>query len=86
MRLPLPKSIPPDREPPFKEIHWPIIVSLVAAQFILMTKGVLHPRIGAALVMESAVITSKMDPANIEPGKWRIGTGEAAEPITRLRQ
>jgi len=36
MRLPLPKGFPPDREPQLKEIHWPIIVSLVAAQFIAM--------------------------------------------------
>jgi hypothetical protein len=86
MRLPLPKSIPPDREPPLKEIHWPIIVGLVAAQFIAMTKDVLSPRIGAALVMESAIITSKIDPENIEPGKWRISTGEAAAPVTRLRK
>jgi hypothetical protein len=86
LRLPLPKGIPPDREPALKEIHWPIIVSLVAAQFISMTKGVLNPRISAALIMESAVITSKIDPETIEPGKWRINSGETAAPITRLRQ
>lgn len=86
MRLPLPKSIPPDREPPLKEIHWPIIVSLVAVQFIAMTKGVLNPSLGAALVMESAVITSKIDPETIEPGKWRIESGDSAPPVTRLRQ
>jgi hypothetical protein len=86
LRLPLPKGIPPDREPPLKEIHWPIIVGLVAAQFISMTKGVLNPLIGAALVMESAVITSKIDPETIEPGKWRISTDGGGQAITRLRE
>lgn len=85
MRLPLPKGIPSGRETPLKEIHWPIIVSLVASQFIAMTKDVLNPRIGAALVMESAVITSKIDPEQIEPGKWRISTGEGEPMIARLR-
>jgi hypothetical protein len=85
LRLPLPKGIPPDREPPLKEIHWPIIVSLVASQFIAMTKDILNPGIGAALVMESAVITSKVDPETIEPGKWRIDTSETGQAIIRLR-
>jgi hypothetical protein len=50
-----------------------------------MTKQVLNPAIGAALVMESAVITSKIDPKLVEPGKWRIETGDGRRPITRLR-
>jgi hypothetical protein len=50
-----------------------------------MTKGVLNPSIGAALVMESAVITSKIDPETIEPGKWRIPTAAGAPTIARLR-
>jgi hypothetical protein len=72
-------------EKPLQETHWPVIISIVGSQFIAMTKGVLNPRIGAALVMESAVITSKIDPENIESGKWRIDTGEAGQVITRLR-
>jgi hypothetical protein len=85
MGLPLPKSIPPDREPPLKEVHWPIVVSLVASQFIAMAKGVLNPGIGAALVMESAVITSKIDPEKIEPGKWRITPHQGALKVARLK-
>jgi hypothetical protein len=73
-------------EKPLQETHWPIIISIVGSQFIAMTKDVLNPGIGAALVMESAVITSKIDPELIEPGKWRIDTGESATPITRLRK
>ena len=74
------------QEAPLQEIHWPIILGLVASEFIRMSKAVLHPRISAALIMESAVITSKIDPETIEPGKWRISTGEVPAPITRLRQ
>jgi hypothetical protein len=68
-----------------QEIHWPIVLGLVASQYIAMTKQVLNPSIGAALVMESAVITSKIDPELIEPGKWRIETGNSQQPIIRLR-
>ncbi len=73
-------------EKPLQESHWPIIISVVGSQLIGMTKGTLSPRIGAALLMESAVITSKIDPESIEPGKWRITTVESAQPITRLRK
>lgn len=68
-----------------QEIHWPVILGLVASQFIAMTKQVLNPSIGAALVMESAVTTSKIDPQLVEPGKRRIETGNSRQPITRLR-
>jgi hypothetical protein len=56
------------------------------SRLIGMTKETLSARIGVALIMESAVITSKIDPETIEPGKWRIDTGEGALPITRLRK
>jgi hypothetical protein len=68
-----------------QESHWPIVLGLIASQYIAMTKQVLNPAIGAALVMESAVITSKIDPELVEPGKWRIETGTSQQPITRLR-
>jgi hypothetical protein len=73
------------QEAPLQEIHWPIILGLVASQFIKMSQNALHARISAALIMESAVITSKIDPETIEPGKWRIPAREG-EPITRLRK
>ena len=72
-------------EKPLQEVHWPIVIGIIASQLILMTKAVLNPRISAALVMESAVITAKIDPELIEPGKWRIGHGEGEAVVTRLR-
>jgi hypothetical protein len=68
-----------------QEIHWPIVLGLVASQYIAMTKHTLNPSIGAALVMESAVMASKINPELVEPGKWRIDTGNTQQPITRLR-
>src|ERR1700729_3363706 len=50
------------QEAPLQEIHWPIILGLVASQFIKMSQNALHARVSATLVMESAVITSKIDP------------------------
>jgi hypothetical protein len=86
MGLPPPKRFFRASEKPLQESHWPIVVSVVASQFILMTKDALNPRIGAALVMESAIIASKIDPETIEPGKWRIASGEDDKPpFTRLR-
>ena len=73
-------------EKPLQEAHWPIIISIVGSQLIGMTKEVLSPRIGAALLMESAVITSKIDPETMEPGKWHISTGAGEQSITRLRK
>jgi hypothetical protein len=73
------------RESLLQEIHWPIVLGLVASQYIAMTKQTLNPSIGAALVMESAIITSKIDPELVEPGKWRMEAGNSQQPITRLR-
>jgi hypothetical protein len=82
---PPPKRFFGRRETPLQEKHWPIIIGLVASQYIAMTKAVLSPHIGAALIMESAVITSKIDPETIEPGKWRVEPGVSEPPVTRLR-
>jgi hypothetical protein len=85
LRFKPPKRLFRAAEKPLQEIHWPIVISVVASQLILMTKAVLNPAIAAAIVMESAVITSKIDPETIEPGKWQISHGEGEAPVTRLR-
>jgi hypothetical protein len=79
-------------KPPFRrqesllqEIHWPIVLGLVASQYISMTRQALNPSVGATLILESAIITSKINPELVEPGKWRIDTGNSQRPITRLR-
>ena len=85
-RLPLPKSIPEGHEKPLQETHWLIVASVVASQIIAMTKSTLDPRLAYGLVMESAVITWKIDPETIEPGKWRIGAVAGKVTIERLKR
>lgn len=65
MRLPLPEKIPA-QEPPLQEGHWPIVMSVVAAQLLKRTKDVLDPRLGIALIMETAIAASKVDPASLQ--------------------
>jgi hypothetical protein len=48
-----------------EEEHWPLITALVARQFILMARDTLDPRISLALLMESAIAMSKVDPKTI---------------------
>jgi hypothetical protein len=72
-------------EPPLDEAHWPIIVAIAASQFIPMTKDALDPRISFALALESAVISSKVDPERIEPGKWDIQAADGRLTVRRLR-
>jgi len=88
LRLPIEKQIPTAgsammREPPLSERHWPIIISIVAGQFIKLTKDVLAPDIAFALAMESAVIGSKIDPDRLEPGKWDIRASDGRLTVGR---
>ncbi len=41
------------------------MIDLVARQFILMSKDALDPRLGLALLMESAITMSKVDPKTV---------------------
>ena len=72
-------------EPPLDEAHWPIIVGIVTSLFIPMTKDVMDPRIGFALALESAVISSEVDPEQIEPGKWDIQAAAGRVTVRRTR-
>jgi hypothetical protein len=45
--------------------HWPAILGLVARQFVLVNKDKLSPEISLRLVMESAIMMSKVDPATV---------------------
>ena len=45
--------------------HWPVVVALVARQFIGMTRSVLDPRLSLQFLMESAIAMSKVDPKAI---------------------
>jgi hypothetical protein len=47
------------------EAHWPLIMALVAWQFVRMAQGTLEPPLALRLVMESAIAMSKVDPKTI---------------------
>jgi hypothetical protein len=48
-----------------KPEYWPLITALVARQLLLLTKDTIDPRVGLALMMESAIVTSKLDPKTV---------------------
>jgi hypothetical protein len=45
--------------------YWPLVTALVARQFLQWTKDTIDPRIGLALIMESAIVMSKIDPKSV---------------------
>jgi hypothetical protein len=45
--------------------YWPLISALVAAQFLKMAKNTIDPKLAVALIMESAIIASKIDPKTV---------------------
>lgn len=45
--------------------RWPAIAACVAGELIEKTAGILHPRIGLIIVMESAIYASKIRPASV---------------------
>jgi hypothetical protein len=71
-------------EPPLDETHWPIIVAIVTSQYIPMMKDVMDPRVAFALALESAVISAKIDPERIEPGKWDIQAAAGRLTVRRI--
>ena len=83
--LPTEMSDAGTNEPPLDEAHWPIIVAIVTSQFIPMMKDVMDPRIAFALALEAAVISSKVDPEQIEPGKWDIRPAAGRLTVRRIR-
>jgi hypothetical protein len=48
-----------------KPEYWPLVTALVARQFMLMAKDTIDPRVALALIMESAIVMSKVDPKSV---------------------
>lgn len=48
-----------------KPEYWPLITALVARQFLLMAKDTIDPCVALALIMESAIVMSKVDPTSV---------------------
>jgi hypothetical protein len=49
--------------------YWPLMLALVARQHLLMTKHVIAPHLAFALIMESAIVMSKVDPRAVPLGE-----------------
>ena len=48
-----------------KREYWPLMTAIVARQFLLWVKDTIEPRVGLALIMESAIVMSKIDPKSV---------------------
>lgn len=70
-------------EPPISEAHWSTALSVVAARLITMTTDAVEPRLAADLVMEAAIIASKLDPDLVDPGRWTLAASPRGLQIAR---
>jgi hypothetical protein len=78
---PMPRQIPD--EPALSEAHWPGLLSSLAGRLVSLTSDKLNPRIGMTLVMESAIIASRLDPDSIDPGRWEVAATRGGLSVTR---
>lgn len=65
------------------EAHWPIAMSIVAARVIASVTDAIDPLTAADLVMEAAIIASKLDPDLVDPGRWTLAPGARGLQIAR---
>jgi hypothetical protein len=70
-------------EPLLSEAHWPTAMSVVAARLITQTTDAVEPLMAANLVMEAAIIASKLDPDLVDPGRWTLAPGPRGLQIAR---
>jgi hypothetical protein len=78
---PMPMEYPD--EPPLHEAHWPVLLSQLAGKLQASASPAIDPLIAANLVMESAIIASKLDPDLAEAGRWKIAPGARGLQIAR---
>ncbi|HEX3365582.1 hypothetical protein [Phenylobacterium sp.] len=70
-------------EPPLHEAHWSSILGLVAARLMTQTAQIVPPKLAAGLVMEGAIIASKLDPDLVDRGRWTLAPGPRGLQIAR---
>lgn len=70
-------------EPPLPEAHWSSILGVVAARLIAQTAQIVPPKLSAGLVMEGAIIASKLDPDLVDRGRWTLAPGPRGLQIAR---
>jgi len=70
-------------EPKLSVAHWSTALGVVASRLIATTADAVPPALAADLVMESAIIASKLDPDLVDPGRWTLGPGPRGLHIAR---
>jgi len=70
-------------EPPLNEAHWPVILAGVAARLMAHVAKAVPAPMAAGLVMEAALIASKLDPDHAERGRWLLAPGPRGLQISR---
>lgn len=70
-------------EPPLNEAHWPMITSILAGKLMSGAATTMDACVAAGVVMEAAIIASKLDPDAVEPGRWKIAPSARGLQIAR---
>ncbi|MBS0334493.1 MAG: hypothetical protein JSS35_17120, partial [Proteobacteria bacterium] len=70
-------------EPPLHDAHWPVILAGVAARLMAQLKDQVPAPVAAGLVMEGAIVASKLDPDLAERGRWLLAPGPRGLQISR---
>jgi len=73
-------------EPPLDEAHWSIILSAVAGTLVGLTRDAVPPGAAVALLVESALTASRLDPELVDPGRWRLAPGRAGLQIAKAEK
>jgi hypothetical protein len=81
MNAPMPLELAD--EPMLSQAHWSTAISLVVARLIAATADAVPPKLAADLVMEAAMIASKLDPDLVDPGRWTLAPGPRGLQIAR---
>lgn len=70
-------------EPPLHEAHWPILIAHLAGRLQAQASPAIDPLTAANLIMESAIIASKLDPDLAEKGRWKVAPSQRGLQIAR---
>jgi hypothetical protein len=81
---PMPVHLPD--EPPLDDAHWPILLSIVAARLMTQIKDAVAAGPALALVLESALVASRLDPELIDPGRWKLAPGRGGLQIAKAER
>jgi hypothetical protein len=72
-----------DDEPPLHEAHWSMLAAVLAGRLLSMAAATIDPLVCAGLMMEAAIIASKLDPDLVEPGRWKVAPSNRGLQIAR---